>query len=93
MYVVGGMPYPRRGHLWLGTHGANMLDKRLKKRSNPPHGEAHKDSRLTADDVRYIRAHYRTAPKYSQGYFSRRFGVSQNAIHKIVRRVTWDHIT
>jgi hypothetical protein len=31
-YDVGGVLYPRRGHLWLGTTAANTLDRHLKGR-------------------------------------------------------------
>lgn len=36
-YEIGGVAYQRRGHLWLGTTEANMLDRDLK--GNKPMGD------------------------------------------------------
>lgn len=35
VYVVNGVEYPRRGHLWLGDQSANMLDMYAKGRKDP----------------------------------------------------------
>lgn len=38
-YVVNGISYPRWGHLWLGTVGANNTDRNEKRRYTPAYGD------------------------------------------------------
>lgn len=54
-------------------------------------GERNAASRLTADDVREIRRLYRTGDM-RQVDIAERFGISQNNVSRIVRRLAWKHV-
>lgn len=80
------------GHLFLGTHAENMADMAAKGRGAPPprtvlRGEMSPAARLTANDVREIRAI--AAAGLSQRVLGRRFGVSYVSIGAILRGTTW----
>jgi len=55
-----------------------------------PRGEKNKNSRATEEAVRQIRALY--ADGFSQDRIAERFGLAQNTVSAIVRRVTWAHV-
>lgn len=66
-------------HAWdNGLHGTDHC-----------RGERNNHSRLTADDVRAIRAIY---PSQSLGELAGMFGVTKQAISAIVKNKTWCHI-
>ena len=78
-------------HLFLGTVADNNKDKEAKGRGGQTKGEKHGRSKLTETDVREIRI------KYANGGITHRqlaleYGISQQAITKIIRRRTWSHI-
>lgn len=95
-------------HLFLGTHQDNMTDMKSKGRSafgdrSPmalypevrPKGELNGRSKLTAEDVRYIRLTY---VKGSQGptgstELATKFGVSTVLIQQIAKNKIWTHLT
>lgn len=76
-------------HLLLGTQLENMGDCVDRGRNNK--GEVTGTSVLTEGEVLQIREKWATR-KYRQKDLGREFGVTQNTIHKVVRRVTWQHI-
>lgn len=86
-YEVRGVMRPRRGHLFLGTPGDNMIDRSVKGRANIVRGEDCYNTKLTWDDVRTIRAAY--AGGESQPKIAARYGVHVMTISDIIRRVTW----
>lgn len=53
--------------------------------------EKHPNAKLTADDVAYIRAHYRkqSPNKSNAGELAKRFGVTRNYIGHIIRGYNW----
>jgi predicted DNA-binding protein (UPF0251 family) len=53
-------------------------------------GSSNKSAKLTADEVRTIRAS--NASGESQVALARRFGISQVTVHCIIRRKSWAHI-
>lgn len=55
-----------------------------------PHGEAHKDAKLTTEQVRAIRAAH--AAGVSLRALSREYGVSRPAIKAVVTRASWAHV-
>ncbi len=76
-------------HLWLGTPQDNTLDAVSKGRWHNHNltGEQCSWSKVTAGDVEKIRSSSET-----QTVLAERFGVSQSAISKIRRRLSWDKV-
>lgn len=81
-------------HLSWGTTQDNTRDRNSRDRQNK--GADVNTSKLTEDDVRYIRAHYvpRGAPNGlgNGGVICRKFGISSSALSKIIRRIDWSHV-
>ncbi len=77
------------GHLWLGTPSDNMRDMAEKGRARGARGEEHHSARLTADDVRAIRARLGSA---SQKELAVEYGVSKSAISKVATGRLWSHV-
>ncbi len=76
-------------HLFLGTKSENIHDRHAKGRTAS--GERSGNVKLTADDVRAIRARY--SPEYGAGIALRReFGIGESAFYAIVNRQTWKDI-
>jgi hypothetical protein len=75
-------------HLFLGTAADNMADKVTKGRQ--ARGESNGTAKLTADDVRAIRACH--AAGQSALSLGRLYGVSHNNVLSIVKRQTWRDI-
>jgi len=72
-------------HLFVGTQQTNMADRDAKGRC--PRGEESGQAKLTNDIVRAIRA-----ATGSQRDIARRFGISYQQVHVIVRGKTWRHL-
>lgn len=57
-------------------------------------GENNASSKLTEDDVSFIRKHYNPdTTDFNQKALAEKFGVSQPAISKIVHRKRWKHVS
>jgi len=67
-------------HLFSGSSAENVLDASVKGRMK---------RKLTADDVRWIRANYKRG---LGGDFARKYGTTKTAITLIVKRINWKHI-
>lgn len=76
------------GHLRWGTAADNMQDR--SDRGRAPLGEVHPNAKLTAQQVAAIRADYRIG--YRQVDLARQYGVTIQAIHRIVNRKVWRHV-
>ena len=76
-------------HLRLGTQADNMADRDRKGR-NGRKGKPGEPKKLTADQVREIRA--RVAAGDSQRSVAREYGVSQPLVNHIVHRRVWAHV-
>lgn len=74
-------------HLFLGTLADNNADMKKKGRSKGTRGELSGMSKLTADQVRAIRADPRP-----QVAIARDYGVTNTAVWKIKHRTRWRHI-
>ncbi len=74
-------------HLYLGTHQDNMDDMHKAGRGVFHKGESNGKSKLTADEVRQIRAASKT-----QEALAREFGVQPAAISKIRLGKLWKHV-
>jgi hypothetical protein len=75
-------------HLFLGTNTDNMRDMFRKGRANRAQGERNGATKLTAAQVRAIRAQY-TGRSGQQTELAREFQVYQSTISSIVLRKTW----
>lgn len=79
----------RPSHLFVGSQSDNMLDMFAKGRGNAARGSNHPRAKLTESDVAEVRAQYaRGATKAS---LSRRFGVHERQIGRIVDGASWVH--
>ncbi len=93
-------------HLFLGTPGDNARDRVQKGRNadikgdrNPsrihrlsmPRGEGHTSAKLTEQQVRAIRN--AAASGTSCCELGRQYGLNNASIGRIVRRITWRHVT
>lgn len=83
----------RPDHLFVGTRLDNMRDMVAKGREShhvAAFGEGHHAAKLTADDVRAIRA--AAAHGESRAALARRFGVTKANVNQIVWRTAWKHV-
>jgi hypothetical protein len=83
-------------HLEIGTQADNVCDmiQRGRRRIVPSKGEAHGNAKLTDADVIAIRSAYVFGSSASGTYaLGRQFGVDPAVIGRIVRRLTWRHIS
>lgn len=74
-------------HLFLGTHDANMADKKAKGRQHRPRGELNGRARLSAEDRMEI-GQLRYAG-LSQQAVATIYGVGQATISHLERGTTW----
>ncbi len=77
----------RPDHMFLGTQADNMRDMIAKGRKT--RGEQSPNSKLTEDDVRYIRAMY---PAKQMKQLAAQYNVSTGAIFAVIHRVNWRHV-
>jgi hypothetical protein len=86
-------PCVNPNHLFLGTRRDNMQDSVSKGRNFVPRGNSNKKSKLTEDDIRYIREnHVPMTRNKGPKPLAMKFGVSVGTIVCIVRRQAWKHI-
>lgn len=78
-------------NLEVGTRADNRQDCVTRGRTVGPRGEKQHQSKLTADQVRTIRARY-IPRQVTQKMLAEEYGVQQSTISKIVRGVRWDHL-
>lgn len=80
-------------HLFVGSHADNVADKVRKGRGRcgALRGEDAPWAKLTADQVRAIRAEYE-AGGVTQVALGKRYGVDHTLISLIVRRKKWSHL-
>ena len=72
-------------HLRWATRVENEADK--DERGSRPRGEKHKNTHLSDDDIRAIRADPRP-----QRAIAKTYGISQTPVSMIKRRLTWGHV-
>lgn len=84
-------PCVNPAHLFLGTNADNVADKTAKGRGRGGRGEAHRNAKLTADQVREIRE--LAASGLTQREIAARYGVRHTAIGKILRGERWGHLS
>lgn len=76
-------------HLFMGTKQDNSDDCKAKNRLARLKGELNGNSRLTNEDVLYIRSAY---PKVTGVSLAKKFNVHPSMISLIVLRKEWTHI-
>lgn len=83
----------RPEHLFLGTHADNLHDMDRKGRSKRPRfpGESNGNAKLTATNVRTIRAQYRRGLVTAKS-FADKFDVSEGLIRHIIKGRAWRHV-
>lgn len=100
VYVLRGVAFLRRGHLFLGTTGDNSFDKVDKGRAHHPDpeamrvrvlGEKNPMCTLTETDIHEIRRRFDSGI-VTQKDLAAEFGVGHQNIHLIVRRKSWRHL-
>lgn len=80
-----GCVHPK--HLRWATRAENMADKLL--HGTAPRGENHPQTNLSVDDIRKIRS---LAGTHSQSRIGEMFGISQQAVSKIINRNSWWYV-
>ena len=61
-----------------------------RRKGKYPHGEDHKEHKLTAEAVMDIRKQYKEGIK--QEWLAQKYGVAQGLISKIVNGHVWQHL-
>ena len=77
----------RPSHLSAGTHRENMADMAVRGRAKRQLGEAHGMSRITAQDVQFIRQ--QRAAGITAKVLAERFGYTITAVRLIASGVSW----
>lgn len=86
VYEVGGLTYPRFGHLFLTEAAGNMADARIKRRLAA--GERASGAKLTARDVAEIRRRW-SPRQYTMKRLAQEFGVGWMAVWNAIHHRTW----
>ena len=76
-------------HLFIGTAADNQADMAIKGRAKRLHGETNGQAKITAEDVKQIRA---LRGKIPYGKIANRYGVSLSAIAHVMTGRSWSHI-
>ncbi len=76
------------GHLIVGSHQENMRD--MVSRNRQTLGTKNPQARITADDVRQIRALAASGTIHAE--IAPRFGITRSAVTMIVERKRWAHV-
>ena len=74
-------------HLILGTQVDNMADKINRQRCNPPKGEQHYNSKLTAEQAIEV---YNSP--LTQDEIAKLYNIDQSIVSRIKHKDTWKHI-
>jgi hypothetical protein len=105
-YILDGVSYEKRGHLWLGTQAANIRDMDLKGRrivqtgdahgthlhpETVPRGETHPKAKLTAEIVLEARGLVHGGHA-TCAELARLHGVAVPVMWNAVRGKTWTHL-
>jgi hypothetical protein len=98
VYVLDGVEYPRRGHLWLGTVAANNLDTARKGhnawQTHPERmsrGETHSSAKRTDAEILDIRRRHAAGDVTYQA-LANEYRMDPSSIRAIVKREHWKHL-
>jgi hypothetical protein len=84
-------PCVNDAHLFEGTNADNVADRGTKGRNGAARGRDNGRAKLTAPDVRDIRANYALC-RVTQMELALRFGVNHRTINVIVLGKRWTHV-
>lgn len=90
VYEINGRLLPRQGHLVVGTHRDNSLDRDRKGRGGGAPGTANGNVKLTPEIVLEIRRLRCEGLVFQE--LATRFGISLTNVQAICRRKIWRHI-
>lgn len=77
-------------HLSIGTSKGNAADMNQKGRNRQVAGTKHHAAKLTPEIAAEIRRRYRPyCRKDGSSALAREFGITQGAVHAVIRGVTW----
>lgn len=98
IYVLDGVSYEKRGHLWLGTQAANNRDIWKKGRSNwqngqmpDTRGERNVNARLDAETVLELQRLYAEGG-YTFEALGILFNLATSTVHRAIIGQTWAHL-
>lgn len=79
-------------HLFAGTNSDNVrdMDAKGRRRSNPPLGERHYNSKLTEERVRELRGWIQRGE--SPNDFAAKYGYRKRMIQRAAHGITWSHV-
>ncbi len=80
----------RQDNLYWGSGADNHLD--MVRHGTKPRGENHKSSRLSDEDVKYIRTAVINGVGSCSAILAKKFKISQGHVWSIVNRKTWKHV-
>ena len=80
----------RPTHLFLGTNADNVADRVAKGRDYDRRGPKNSNTKLTAEDVRWIRAY--VADGVDRGVIADSFGIDRSTVNRIARGTTWQNV-
>lgn len=78
-------------HLYAGTAKQNTADALARNRLDPPKGEDHPQTPLSAQNVLQIRRRYAAGDVY-QHDLAQEYGITKSSICLIIRGDTWTHV-
>ena len=77
-------------HLWIGTNADNMADMKAKGRGRAPQGTDQHLSKLTEEQVLFIKANYVPRhPELGGAALGRKYGVHKTTVTDIIRGKSW----
>ena len=78
-------------HFKIGTYAENQLEAYARSRRNASKGSSHTNSKLTDEQIRFIRSEYKKGTFYQQE-LADKFEVSQRIICMIVRKESYKDV-
>jgi hypothetical protein len=105
LHTCDNPPCVNPNHLFLGTQEDNVHDMHAKKRDRHPSGISHWRSKpgltlrprqypspkLTEQQVREMRHLYKSGTEKSIAAIGRKFNISRELAHQVIRRKLWKH--
>lgn len=91
-HIDGNVLNNKASNLRYGTPKSNTAD--MKSHGTAPLGSKHGSAKVTEDDVRYIRSHYKRESycKSNVRELAAKFGISRTQVHDIIAKRVWRHL-